>query len=84
MRIIHCLAAIAGLAAAALPDPVLQAAQIPLPGSAIPQFVDPLPSLAIADGTQPVTLTMCEFKANVLPTGTFTQGVAPCSARPRP
>jgi len=79
MRIIHSLTVIAGLAAAALPAPVLlaQAAQIPLPGSAIPQFVDPLPSLAIADGTQPVTLTMCEFKANVLPTGTFTQGVAP-------
>jgi spore coat protein A, manganese oxidase len=79
MRITHCLAVIAGLVAAALPAPVLlgQAAQIPLPGSAIPQFVDPLPSLAIVDGTQPVILTMCEFKANVLPTGTFAPGVAP-------
>jgi FtsP/CotA-like multicopper oxidase with cupredoxin domain len=51
--------------------------QIPLSPTAIPQFVDPLPGLAIADGTQPVTLTMCEFKANVLPTGTFAPGVAP-------
>jgi spore coat protein A len=51
--------------------------QIPLPPKAIPQFVDPLPSLAIADGTQPLTLTMCEFKANVLPTGTFASGAAP-------
>lgn len=51
--------------------------QIPLSPEAIPQFVDPLPGLAIADGTQPITLTMCEFKANVLPTGTFAPGVAP-------
>ena len=39
--------------------------------------MDPLPGLAIVDGTQPVTLTMCEFKANVLPTGTFAPGVKP-------
>lgn len=51
--------------------------QTPLSPTAIPQFVDPLPALAIVDGTQPVTLTMCEFKANVLPTGTFAPGVAP-------
>jgi spore coat protein A len=51
--------------------------QIPLSPAAIPQFVDPLPGLAIVDGTQPVTVTMCEFKANVLPTGTFAPGVAP-------
>ena len=51
--------------------------QIPLSPTAIPQFVDPLPSLAVADGTQPITLTMCEFKAHVLPTGTFAPGVAP-------
>jgi FtsP/CotA-like multicopper oxidase with cupredoxin domain len=51
--------------------------QIALPPTAIPQFVDPLPGLAIADGTQPITLTMCEFKANVLSTGTFAPGVMP-------
>jgi spore coat protein A len=51
--------------------------QVPLSPTDIPQFVDPLPTLAVADGTQPVTLTMCEFKSNVLPTGTFTPGVAP-------
>ena len=51
--------------------------QVPLSPAAIPQFVDPLPGLAIADGTQPLTLTMCEFKANVLPTGTFAPGLAP-------
>ncbi len=79
MRLIHRLAVIAGFIAFALPGSVLlgQGAQIPLPGRAIPQFVDPLPGLAVADGTQPVTLTMCEFKANVLPTGTFAPGVAP-------
>jgi spore coat protein A len=53
------------------------AGQVPLSPEAIPQFVDPLPSLAVADGTQPITLTMCEFKAHVLPTGTFAPGVAP-------
>ncbi|MBI3449606.1 MAG: multicopper oxidase domain-containing protein [Acidobacteria bacterium] len=51
--------------------------QIPLEPTAVPQFVDPLPGLAIVDGTQPYTLTMCEFKANVLPTGTFAPGVKP-------
>ena len=51
--------------------------QVPLPGSTLPQFVDPLPGLALADGTGPLTITMCEFKARVLPTGTFAPGVAP-------
>ena len=51
--------------------------QTPLTPTEIPQFVDPLPALPIVDGTQPVALTMCEFKANVLPTGTFAPGVAP-------
>jgi len=51
--------------------------QIPISPTAIPQFVDPLPGFPIVDGTQPITLTMCEFKANVLPTGTFAPGVAP-------
>ncbi len=51
--------------------------QVPIEGSSIPQFVDPLPGLVVVDGTQPITLTMCEFKANVLPTGTFEPGVAP-------
>jgi FtsP/CotA-like multicopper oxidase with cupredoxin domain len=51
--------------------------QVPLAPSAIPQFVDPLPALPIVDGTQPITLTMCEFRTHVLPTGTFAPGVAP-------
>jgi FtsP/CotA-like multicopper oxidase with cupredoxin domain len=69
---------LAGTFSAILGAGALQAqTQTPLPGRAVPQFVDPLPGLAVADGTRPVTLTMCEFKANVLPTGTFTPGVAP-------
>jgi FtsP/CotA-like multicopper oxidase with cupredoxin domain len=67
-------------ALAALPATVVRAQgeeQIPLSPEAIPQFVDPLPGLAIVDGTQPITLTMCEFKSNVLPTGTFAPGIAP-------
>ena len=47
----------------------------PLPGSAIPQFVDPLPDLFTintppdSDGTQRITLESTEFKAPVMPTG---------------
>jgi len=51
--------------------------QVPLPGKSIPQFVDPLPSLPVVDGTQSLKLTMCEFKSRVLPTGTFAPGVVP-------
>ncbi len=46
---------------------------VALPGSEIPQFVDPLPLLAVAGGTietitsASATLSMCEFKANVMP-----------------
>lgn len=43
----------------------------------IPQFAQPLPTLAVAGGTmatlignQPLTIRMCEFWANVLPPGT--------------
>ncbi|HXI03853.1 MAG TPA: multicopper oxidase [Candidatus Saccharimonadales bacterium] len=39
--------------------------------------MDPLPGLTFVDGTQPLTLAMCEFKAHVLSTGTFEAGVAP-------
>jgi spore coat protein A len=47
----------------------------PLPGSAIPQFIDPLPLLSVAGGPMEtiiagageVTLTMREFQANVMP-----------------
>src|SRR4051794_21485037 len=50
-----------------------QSPQTPLPGSAIPQFVEPLPLLSVQPGgTLPtifgntdVTLSMCETKANV-------------------
>ena len=46
---------------------------VPLPGSEIPQFVDPLPLLAVAGGTietittASATLSMCRFFAHVLP-----------------
>jgi len=46
--------------------------QTPLPGSVIPQFLDPLPLLGgdivLATGTN-LTIRMEEFKANMLPTG---------------
>jgi FtsP/CotA-like multicopper oxidase with cupredoxin domain len=66
---------LAGVASAA-PSP-----QLPLPGAAIPQFVDPLPTLSNGItallGSQRLTLSICEFKAHVLPTGTFAPGAKP-------
>ena len=42
----------------------------PLPGSAIPQFVDELPALQLVDGTNgPIALSMEEFQSMVMPTG---------------
>ncbi len=63
-----------------------QSPQVPLPGSAIPQFMEPLPTLGIAPwngtittifGNQPLTIRMCEFDANILPAGTIIPGVKP-------
>jgi spore coat protein A, manganese oxidase len=66
-----------------------QVRQVPLDPLRIPQFVEPLPQLGpnglpVATGAinkktgnQELTLSMCEFQANVLPTGTFQPGVAP-------
>ncbi len=56
---------------------------VPLPGSAIPQFVDPLPLLDVAGGTiETITtasamLSMCEFKANVMPSTFVPAAPAP-------
>jgi FtsP/CotA-like multicopper oxidase with cupredoxin domain len=73
---------------------------VPLPGRAIPQFVDPLPLLNVAPGgtietitAASATLSMCEFKANVMPstfvpavggpyTGTYVWGYRSGSACP--
>jgi spore coat protein A len=64
--------------------------QVHLPGSAIPQFVQPLPTLSadrltgiqaiVANSPQAggtLTLSICEFRSRVLPPGTITPGVAP-------
>ena len=68
-----CLLAAGSLSAALSP-------QTPLPGSAIPQFQQPLPRLSVKPqggtittvfGNVPLTLRMCEFRANVLPPGTI-------------
>lgn len=54
------------------------AQQGPLPGSAIPQFVDPLPGLdLIAAGTDQIVREMEEFQAPVLSTGTVLPGPNP-------
>jgi spore coat protein A len=55
--------------------PFAGADQIPLPGSAIPQFVDPLPLLSVAGGPMATVIAdpndieihMREFQANMLP-----------------
>jgi spore coat protein A, manganese oxidase len=63
--------------------PLQGSPQIPLPGSAIPQFVQPLPRLDLQKSTiqtvvlaQPVTIRMCEFQSNILPPGTIAPGAA--------
>jgi FtsP/CotA-like multicopper oxidase with cupredoxin domain len=73
------LLVVAGLASAA------QSPQIPIAGKAIPQFMQPLPLLSVQPGgtmatvlgNTPLTITMCEFDAKVLPPGTFVPGVQP-------
>jgi FtsP/CotA-like multicopper oxidase with cupredoxin domain len=69
---------------AATPTTVTVPAQTLVSGASIPQFASPLPTLSVAGGTmptltgnQPLTIHMCEFWANVLPQGTFTNGVQP-------
>ncbi|MBZ5515920.1 MAG: multicopper oxidase domain-containing protein [Acidobacteriia bacterium] len=62
------------------------AAQTPLAGSAIPQFVDPLPILSVAGGpietiiagANEILLTMREFQANMMPS-TFVPASGPYS-----
>ncbi|HEY9245805.1 MAG TPA: hypothetical protein VIO11_03060, partial [Candidatus Methanoperedens sp.] len=48
----------------------VQSPQVPLPGKAIAQFIDPLPGLdTIVADTNQIELQMIEFQAQVLPTG---------------
>jgi len=62
-----------------------QSPQIPLAGSAIPQFAQPLALLSAQPGgtintvlgNRALTIRMCEFDANVLPPGTLVAGVQP-------
>jgi spore coat protein A, manganese oxidase len=64
-----------------------QSPQIPLAGSAIPQFVQELPTLqtnaqsvpkiGTVFGNQGLKIRMCEFWANVLPPGTLAPGAQP-------
>jgi spore coat protein A len=76
--------------ASVLAGPALaaQSPQLPLPGTAIPQFAQPLPllkpqitptpgGLTTIFGNQPLTLKMCEFQSAVLPPGTIAAGVQP-------
>jgi spore coat protein A len=55
-----------------------QSPQRPLDGAMIPQFAQPLATLSVGPqngklmtviGSQPLTIRMCEFRANVLPSG---------------
>jgi spore coat protein A len=73
------------LAVAVLIAPIgVAQTQSPLPGRAIPQFAQPLPTLSVAGGSiatvfgnTPLTIRMCEFDAKVLPPGTLEPGVQP-------
>jgi spore coat protein A len=67
-------------AAVSIPVP----AQTALPGTAIPQFAQALPTLSVTGGNistifgnAPLTVRMCEFDAHVLPPGTLVPEVQP-------
>ncbi len=73
---------LSALAALAVVSGALAQPQTPLPGSAIPQFVDPLPTLSVAGGpittviadANDIELHMREFQASVMPS-TFVPAV---------
>ncbi len=84
-RVVAAAAAVSALGAGSAL--AAQSPQIPLPGSGIPKFVQPLPLLnlgwslgaptgmATVIGSQALTMNMCEFDAAVLPVGTIAPGV---------
>jgi len=74
MKKLSIIFAMVALLVAALPVSAVQSPQVPLAGKAIPQFVQPLPLLSVQGGhintvigNGPLTVRMCEFKANMLP-----------------
>jgi spore coat protein A len=87
---------LAAAVAAALTGSVqaAQSLQTPLAGSAIPQFVSQLPTLAVwpepgnnsistvVAGPAQLTFTMCEFDANMLPLGTPVTPAPPAGQAP--
>jgi FtsP/CotA-like multicopper oxidase with cupredoxin domain len=79
-------AVLAGVLGFALAPPVsAQVVQTPLDPAGIPKFVNNLPMLKfepdkngnwkgdipVAFGTEPITVSICEFKSQILPTGTI-------------
>jgi FtsP/CotA-like multicopper oxidase with cupredoxin domain len=74
-----------GLALSTAPNAsAAQSPQVPLNPKTIPQFAQALPVLSVAGGTmdtvfgnQPLNVSMCEFDANILPTGTLLAGQQP-------
>jgi spore coat protein A len=88
VRVLHRFTPLAIAVFVALPGlgtPNVLAQQVPLAGSAIPQFVDPLPLLSVAGGpietiiagANQVSLSMCEFTANVMPSTFVPAAPAP-------
>jgi spore coat protein A len=66
--------------------------QVALPGSALPQFVDELPlldshvagsAIRLVDGTLPLTISMEEIKADMMPS-TFVPAPTPANPAPAP
>jgi FtsP/CotA-like multicopper oxidase with cupredoxin domain len=74
LRLLAVLSCVVAANAHAFPN-----GQAPFPGARIPQFTQPLPLLSAQPGgtintivapfAQPLDLTICEFKANILPPG---------------
>ena len=71
------VAVFGGFSARPSPPPVVQT---PYDGSLVPKFVEPLPSPQIVDwrgNKSQLEIHMSEFRAPILPTGTFSAGVTP-------
>jgi spore coat protein A len=71
LKFLFSLAAALVILSLSVPAALAQTgSQIPLPGSAIPQFIDPLPSLhTIIDTGSQIELRMTEVRTNVMPSG---------------
>ena len=80
LRSATLLAVVTALAICMVAGAAAYAQQVPLPGTSIPKYVDPLPRFPVrVDGTQPLQISMNEFQQYVLPASLYAALPAPFS-----